>query len=114
MDCRDIQSLITPYIEDKLDDNQLEAFLDHIKACTECQEELEVYFIVDSGLKQLDGKMESGNIKEILRDRLLASQQYIKNKYSILITKYAVITLATLATILMVLLQFRIWLQFGM
>lgn len=54
MNCREAQSLIVPFIEDKLDDEQLEAFLAHIESCSECYDELEVYFIVFSGTRQLD------------------------------------------------------------
>lgn len=52
--CREAQSLIVPFIEDKLDDEHLEAFLNHIENCSECYDELEVYFIVFSGTRQLD------------------------------------------------------------
>lgn len=114
MDCRECQTLIHSYIRDELDDDRLEEFLTHIRSCGECQEELEIYFMVEEGLKQLDGETENFNIKESLDKILLISEQRIKNKYSILITKYAVITLAALSTLLMVLLQFRIWLQHGM
>lgn len=58
MNCREAQSLIVPFIEDKLDDEQLEAFLEHIESCSECYDELEVYFIVFSGTRQLDDKYD--------------------------------------------------------
>lgn len=54
MNCREAQSLIVPFIEDKLDEERLEAFLEHIENCSECYDELEVYFIVFSGTRQLD------------------------------------------------------------
>lgn len=54
MDCREAQSMIVPFIEDKLSIEQKEAFLEHIEHCSSCYDELEVYFIVYSGLKQLD------------------------------------------------------------
>lgn len=58
MNCREAQSLIVPFIEDKLDDERLEAFLNHIENCSACYDELEVYFIVFSGTRQLDDDCE--------------------------------------------------------
>ena len=54
MDCREAQALIMPFIEGKLSDEQTEKFLDHIDQCTDCYDELEVYYIVMVGVKQLD------------------------------------------------------------
>ena len=46
MTCREAQSCIVPFIEDKMDDERMEQFLHHIENCSECYDELEVYFIV--------------------------------------------------------------------
>lgn len=54
MDCREAQALIMPFIEGTLSDEQTEKFLDHIDQCTDCYDELEVYYIVMVGVKQLD------------------------------------------------------------
>ena len=54
MDCREAQALIVPFIEVKLHDEQNEKFIEHIENCTDCYDELEVYYIVMVGVKQLD------------------------------------------------------------
>lgn len=54
MTCKEAQGLIMSYINDKLDVNQLEKFLEHIEYCSDCKEELEVYFTLLTGMKQLD------------------------------------------------------------
>ncbi|MBB5263809.1 hypothetical protein HNP82_000907 [Catenibacillus scindens] len=54
MDCREAQALIVPFIEGKLTDEQTETFIQHIENCTDCYDELEVYYIVMVGVKQLD------------------------------------------------------------
>jgi len=109
MDCREIQAMIIPYINSALDDEQLKIFLKHIKTCKECKEELEIYYMVDVGLKQLDGAFENYNLTQALETEILMSEQRIKNQYSILIAKYVVSTLVAISVILMVFLQFRIW-----
>lgn len=54
MTCRRAQSLITPFIKDKLNITDTEEFLEHINSCQECREELEVYYILLTAMKQLD------------------------------------------------------------
>ena len=54
MTCQEAERLVTPYIRDELAGDELEAFLNHIDECPNCREELEIYFMVDVGLRQLD------------------------------------------------------------
>ncbi len=54
MTCTQAQGYITPFINDQIDVNELEKFLDHIEHCEECREELEVYYTLLTAMKQLD------------------------------------------------------------
>ncbi|WP_455715461.1 anti-sigma factor family protein [Anaerosporobacter sp.] len=54
MTCKEAQGLIMPYINDELDVGQLEKFLEHVEYCPDCKEELEVYFTLLTGMRQLD------------------------------------------------------------
>ncbi len=38
--------MVMPYINHQLDEVQLEQFLKHIKSCSSCREELEIYYTV--------------------------------------------------------------------
>jgi hypothetical protein len=58
MTCIDAQRLIMPFINKKLDISQMEDFIDHIHSCPNCMEELEVYYVLLSGMKQLDEDKE--------------------------------------------------------
>lgn len=46
--------MITPFINDELTLNETEMFIDHVNSCTECREELEVYYALLTAMKQLD------------------------------------------------------------
>jgi hypothetical protein len=48
------QSMITPFINNKLNLKETEEFLDHISTCPSCKEELEVYYALLTAMKQLD------------------------------------------------------------
>ncbi len=69
MKCHDVQRMIQGFIEKRLTDEQLEAFLEHIASCRDCYDELEVYYMITTGLLQLDEKhSETLDFKKNLRD----------------------------------------------
>jgi hypothetical protein len=111
MDCRKTRSMITSYIDNKLKENLVEDFLKHVKKCSDCADELEVYFVVASGLKVLDGEAEDeiADYKEALKVKMLQSEVIIKNNYRKAVVKYSIFTLETICVIIIVLLRFRIW-----
>lgn len=71
MTCMKAQSLITPFINDKLSITETEEFLEHINTCHECREELEVYFILLTAMKQLnEDKQLSDDFSQDLANKL--------------------------------------------
>ncbi|MDO4345701.1 MAG: zf-HC2 domain-containing protein, partial [Eubacteriales bacterium] len=80
MDCKTAQQKIMPYIERKLSDREMEDFIDHIRGCEACSEELEVYFTIFYALEQLE-REEQGNydIHKLLEKNLDAAEKKIRN-----------------------------------
>ena len=54
MTCREAERLVMPYINGSITDGVLKELLKHIETCEECREELETYFTVDVGIRQLN------------------------------------------------------------
>lgn len=54
MTCLEAQSKIIAYIENKLERNDKQEFLIHVKNCKECREELNIYYTMIEGMRQLD------------------------------------------------------------
>ena len=54
MTCNQAQSMITPFINNKLKLKEMEDFIDHISSCPICKEELEVYYALLTAMRQLD------------------------------------------------------------
>lgn len=78
MNCIDVQRLIMPFINDELDIVQLEEFIHHVRSCSNCMEELEVYYVLLAGMKQLDEDKElSTNFHQDLIDLLKNSEERI-------------------------------------
>ena len=78
MTCIKTQSLITAFINDELEIDVLEAFVEHIRTCDECSEELEVYYALLTAMKQLDeDKNLSNNYKQELIEKLDKTEERI-------------------------------------
>ena len=92
MTCREAERLVMPYINGSITDGELKEFLKHIETCEECREELEIYFTVDVGIRQLDQGTGTYNIKGALET-----------------ARYAVNTLCFWAVLVVLVLQFRMW-----
>ncbi len=77
--CRDFQKQVQPFINHQLDDQELKDFLEHIKTCKKCADELETYYIVDYSLKYLDNDTtHSYNIQQMLQERLKEEEHDLK------------------------------------
>ena len=64
MNCLEAQSKIMAFIENKLPDDELREFIKHVRSCKNCYEELDIYYTLIVGMKQLD---ESDIYLQILR-----------------------------------------------
>lgn len=60
MGCKHYQKLIKAFDEHKLSVREQEDFVTHMLSCSDCQEELEIYYIIEYGLND-DGKISYEN-----------------------------------------------------
>ncbi len=71
MDCKKAMELMTQFINEQLDADDVQAFLDHIDSCPECREELEVTYSLMTAMKQLDEDADlSDNYIEELNQKI--------------------------------------------
>lgn len=88
------QKMIMPFINGQLNDDELEKFLNHIRTCSECMEELEVYYTLITSMKQLDQDQElSDDYHQDLIDVLNKTDERIKNNKRRLLAKRVFLTL---------------------
>lgn len=74
----DVQKWIMPFIYNELNLNELEMFIHHIHSCPDCREELEVYYVLVSGMRQLDEDKElSMDFHKDLMDLLKESEERV-------------------------------------
>lgn len=98
MTCLEAQSMITAFIEEKLDGGELEEFIYHMRHCSDCKEELEVYYTLMVGMKQLDENEKlSNNFAEELETKLEHYESLIKGRKRVVLeTKVGVTVVITL------------------
>lgn len=115
MTCKEAENLVMPYIRHKLDIGQVEEFLEHIDTCENCREELEIYYTVEVGIRQLDSDTDTDhyNIKGDMEADIMASKQEIYKLRFIRILHYAADTLMVMSLVVMLILQARLWRQAG-
>ena len=78
--CKEAEKMVMLYIEGQLCDEELRSFVSHVKECPDCREELETYYIVYKGLRQLDEREgQSMNIIEALNEELENSGHHLRN-----------------------------------
>lgn len=109
MTCREAERLVMPYINGSITEEELEAFLAHIDGCEECREELEIYFTVDVGIRQLDEGTGSYNIKGALETALELSRQRIHTLHLLQTARYAINTLCFWSVVVVFILQLHMW-----
>ena len=107
--CREAERLVMPYINGSITDEELREFLKHIEGCEDCREELEIYFTVDVGIRQLDQGTGTYNIKGALDTALELSRQRIHTLDLLETARYAVNTLCFWSVLVVLALQIRIW-----
>ena len=88
MTCLQAQSLIIKYVNDEINVDTLELFLRHINNCADCKEELEVYYMLLTGMKQLDeDKILSSDFHLGFLDKLKKSEEKIFQRKLLLIRR---------------------------
>lgn len=79
MNCLEAQGLIMKYVNNELSAIDLESFLEHIEHCPDCKEELEIYYILTTGMQQLDNDyVDTYNFHDAFEKQLEKSKKTIE------------------------------------
>lgn len=81
MDCQEAQEKMMDFVRCRMEDDELEAFLEHIDTCRECYEELQIDYCVYEGIKMLDEESkDSFNIQQELDNYIRQSKDKLHRK----------------------------------
>lgn len=111
MTCKEAEKMVMPYINYELGEKELEAFLNHVRTCDSCKEELEIYYTVAVGLKQLDSGTGAYDITGALEESLDMAWLKVRTVRLRKVITYAVNTLCVTGVLTALILQLRLWIQ---
>lgn len=110
MDCKEVQKLVTKYIDKDMTEKELAMFLEHIEHCKECYEELEINYTIYLALMQLDDDLgASYDINAMLLEELKSSKKYIVRKRAFDSFKNALYIVSMVVLIIVVMIRIRLW-----
>lgn len=107
MDCKEAIKMIPDFLNHKLNSRELRNFLDHMKECKECKEELSIQFLVQEGMARLEGgntfdlQKEFDWMMEDTRRRMKIREAFHFFVYGVEIL--AIITIVTIIVLIIVL-----------
>lgn len=81
MNCREFQKKIPDIISNRVSDDCLIDVVKHVERCKDCYDELEIYFVLEYGLKDDDAK-KSMNLIGRLNNRLKKLRNRADRHYS--------------------------------
>lgn len=74
MECKEVQKKIHSFLNDELDSKESLAFIEHIRNCPDCMEELSIEFLVITGLQRLDSA-EAFDLQKELNEKIKTNEE---------------------------------------
>ena len=102
MDCKETERMIPLFLEDNLDNQEMQEFLIHVNSCEDCREELTIQFLISVGLKRLEEGNTfnlAGELEQKLREaghkmKVRSSQQWSALVLQVLVVIALIILIA--------------------
>lgn len=107
MECREAEKQITYFIQNELSDDDTEAFLNHIRSCDSCRQEMETNYFIVEGLRMLNSGSEEFDVRGTMERAVRQAYQRLRRKRLCLIVRDSVQTLVVLSVLVTVLLECR-------
>ncbi len=102
MTCLEAQSKIIAYIDYNLEKDQKTEFLKHIRCCENCKDELNIYYTMIEGMRQLDNNMPlSKDFSVELDNRIEHELRVNKNKKSVMRSSIVVMVIVLFSFVLL-------------
>lgn len=97
MTCLEAQSKIIAYIDHNLEKDEKTDFLRHIKNCEDCKDELNIYYTMIEGMRQLDGNLPlSKDFTAELNNRIERELKQNKKKQEFLRSSICIVIIGVL------------------
>lgn len=79
MDCKETQHCIQLFLKDELDDDTAQKFVEHVRSCNECMEELTIEYLLSEGMSRLENA-DDIDVQKELEEMLNRTMVRVKRK----------------------------------
>lgn len=108
--CKEAIRLITPFIEKEIPQEKLRFFLEHIRNCKECREELELYYTIHKYIESSDRDwFFTYNFKAEFEKELKEANHYVRWTNIISFCKDIITALSMIGVLVVLTLQLQLW-----
>lgn len=99
MECYEAEEMVSGYINNTLKTADLEKFLEHVRKCPSCYDELEMHFIVNEAINRLSEEGETAlDFKVLLEQDLKQAERHVlRLRLQKVLILWALITVLILA-----------------
>lgn len=112
MTCLEAQSKIIAYIENDLERTKKQEFLNHVRECKDCKEELNIYYTMIEGMRQLDeNDTLSENFSDALDERMNQELRFMKKKKVVLRNSVLLVLIGIFSIVVMGYVNFLSYLE---
>ncbi|NCC00872.1 MAG: zf-HC2 domain-containing protein [Clostridia bacterium] len=87
MDCREAQSRINQFIDDDMEEKELAEFIEHVKNCPSCYDDLEVTYTVLSVVRLLEDSDEDTDLLKALDHKIIEKEDWLRQQHRRSLTK---------------------------
>ena len=79
MNCEEAHQNFTAFLTDRMNVDNTDEFIRHVENCTECRDELEVYYMAMAATGELsEEELESYDLTHLLSDKMEERKAYVK------------------------------------
>ena len=107
MDCTRARQLIDDFIGEKLDYAEAPAFLEHVRGCAECYDDLELNYLIHTALNELEGEDASYSLGTAMKSAMAAAEHRHAAQTRRRVVIYVMMTLGFWAAVFLLLSAIR-------
>lgn len=95
MKCIEARRMVSPFVDKKLTDKETEQFLKHIEHCSDCMDELDIYFTMYKAMDTLDsGLHHEYDFKKMLENEIRSVRYGIMRRKIVRASRSIILVLA--------------------
>lgn len=107
MNCKDFIKIMPQFIDESMDESDYDDFVNHVKECPACKDELEIHYMIQVGLERIETDSgKSFDIPKELESQLIRYEERADILFRRDVYKKVIFYIANICAIILTVLQF--------